>query len=378
MNLRPKFKKYIVALSGGMDSVVLLHHLVQKAQPLRVVHIHHHLSKQAADWADFCQNLAEQYQVPYRQIDIFLHSGTNLEKRARDQRYQALFSQLKDNEILCTAHHQLDQAETFFLQSLRGAGVAGLAAMPQQATRHHRPLLNWSKQKISHYATQQNLRWIEDDSNKNTHFRRNFLRSEIIPQLKTHFPSLEKTLGRSVKHQAEALQLLHALAQIDIEHYQLLSATTRLIISRLTQLNKARLINVLRYVLKQQNIPSPNAQRLDEIYKQLIHSKPNSKTSISWQHHQLRTYQDEVYFIKPLQKQTPCPLTQHLAQQMGIEVRYHQPTKRVILANKRHSQSLKKLYQERGIPPWQRPKLARYYQNNQLIAIERLGYLSEK
>ncbi len=370
---------FVIALSGGVDSVVLLHFLKTQAdKPLRAIHINHHLSPKADKWVDFNAKLCAKMGVGYQCFDVEFSNIKNLEHKAREKRYKTLFTALKEGEVLCTAHHQEDQAETLLLQLLRGAGVAGLAAMEQYAKHHHRPLLDWSKQDILDYANQHKLSWIEDDSNLNPHFRRNFLRLNIIPKLKQVFPGVNKTLARSANHLGQSLELLTDLAAIDISSADLLNKDKRLVVSRLLKFSKPRVSNIIRYYLKQQGVPSLNNKRLTDFIHQLKTARVDARIFISWQTYAFRVYQDQIYLIKPKQKKLKCRLTDHLQKQAGVEVRHNQQVGRVIISGKTHSNSLKKLYQQYHIPAWIRPQLAMYYKNNKLIAIEKLGFLTEK
>lgn len=378
-----KGKTAVIALSGGIDSVVLLHHLYQVNSNtdinIRAIHINHHLCTQSKQWAHFCQTLCQKLNINLTIIDIELADQKNIEKQARDKRYHALFSQLLPNEVLCTAHHQNDQAETILLQLLRGAGVMGLASMPSFHKNHYRPLLELSKSSIINYAKHHQLNWVEDQSNANQNFRRNFLRLSIIPALKTCFPSLNKTLARSAKHQAEALMLLSELAKNDIDNQQLLNQKGCLIIAQLIKLSVPRLHNVLRYYFNQHAIPNPSTKQLQQISQQLSTLTTDNQFLIEWSNYQLRQYQGVLYCLDNQNLSPPdCSMTQNLAKKTELEIRYNQSVKRVILTGKTHSQSLKKLYQEKKIPPWQRKKLPMYYKNEKLIAIAQLGFLSEK
>ena len=162
----------------------------------------------------FCKDLCTALNIPYTNIDIQLLKMSNIEENSRKSRYHSLSSNLEKDEILCTAHHQNDQAETLLLQLFRGCGVAGLAAMPKSKPfgkgTHYRPMLNIGKSAILKYAKNNHLSWVEDDSNMDKNFRRNFLRLDIIPKLETVYKNLTLTLLRSAKHQSEALHLIQA------------------------------------------------------------------------------------------------------------------------------------------------------------------------
>jgi len=182
-------KKIVVALSGGIDSVVLLHFLSKHYKgKVRAIHINHNLSDYCHQWQSFCKNLCQNADINFKSVDIFIKNESNVEEIARQKRYLSLTSELNADEILCTGHHQDDQAETLLLQLFRGSGVAGLSAMPKNKTIHgsqlYRPLLTISRQQITDYAIENHLDWVEDDSNKNINFRRNLLRLEFLPKLK--------------------------------------------------------------------------------------------------------------------------------------------------------------------------------------------------
>lgn len=376
-------KNIALALSGGMDSVVLLHYLWRYfAKNLRIIHCHHHLSEHADAWEDFCQNLAKSLNIPYTTVDIFIKSKSNIEETARKKRYLALADTLNKNEILCTAHHQNDQAETLLLQLFRGSGMAGLAAMPTTKPLgkgvHYRPLLNINKTQIITYAKQNNLQWIEDDSNTNTDFRRNFLRLEIIPQLAKVYQNLTQTLSRSARHQAQALQLTQTLAALDIEQYQLITSNNLLDGKKLAKMESARAINILRYQLNTLNFPPPSDKIMQQMID-LLSAKEDANPLVCWQGFELRRYQNELYFINSkIQKNDKyCPFYTQFKDLPNFSIRYRQQGQRVILPNKSHSQSLKKVLQDAHIPPWERNQLKMYYIKNELKAMERIGKIRE-
>ena len=288
------------------------------------------------------------------------------------------YRDLNQDEVLCTAHHQDDQAETLLLQLFRGAGVAGLASMPRQKPLglgiHYRPMLEIKKQQVIDYATEHKLNWIEDDSNKDTNFRRNLLRLEVIPLLSKIYQNLTKSLARSAKHQSEALKLMRELAKLDIQAYQLLNSNNRLQIDPLTTLELHRIKNVLRYQLNQLNFLAPSDKIMDQIIE-LISAKADAMPLVSWNEFEIRRYQQQLYFIDTHSEknQQKCPIHAELENLPNFSIRYRTKGQRIKLAGKKHSQSLKKVLQEAGIPPWERNSLKMYYINDELRAIERLG-----
>ena len=372
-------KNIVVALSGGIDSVVLLHYLhAHYPDDCRAIHCNHHLSKHCDEWDEFCKDLCNKLRIPYSNVDIFIENESNLEENARKKRYHSLSSNLKENEVLCTAHHQNDQAETLLLQLFRGAGVAGLASMPKSKPLgkgvHYRPMLNIKKSEIIEYAKDNHLSWVEDDSNTNTNFRRNFLRLDIIPKLETAYKNLAKTLTRSAKHQSEALALIQALAKIDIQERQLVNPSHQINIQRLAQLDTLRIKNVIRYHLSSLEFLAPSDKVMKQILD-LLSAKEDANPLVNWDQFEIRRYQGDLYFINnQVEKNNNfCPFHAEFENLPNFSIRYRAEGQRIKLPGKKHSQSLKKVLQDANIPPWERSSLKMYYIKDELRAMERLG-----
>ena len=375
-------KNIVIALSGGIDSVVLLHFLNSHYPGnIRAIHINHNLSKHSKDWSLFCKELCRQQRIEFKSIDININTSSNIEENARKKRYLSLKSELSKNEVLCTAHHQEDQSETFLLQLFRGSGVAGLASMPKMKNFAdsflYRPLLNVSKQLIIEYASKYNLDWVEDDSNNNINFKRNLLRLQLIPQLESSFDGLIKNISRSAYHQSEALKLMHDLAEIDIEKFNLV-INHRIQVLPLTQLPSRRIANVLRYYIAQSGFLMPSNKVLTELIS-VITAKDDAKVILKWHLYEVRRYDNELYFFdgEPDRSNEDCPLFNKLKDQTNFTIRFRQDGQRVRLKGKKHSSSLKKILQSANIPPWERDKLRMYYVNDTLIGMESIGEMSE-
>ena len=375
-------KNIVIALSGGIDSVVLLHFLNSHYPGnIRAVHINHNLSKHSKDWSLFCKELCHKQGVEFKSIDINLKTSSNVEENARKKRYNSLKSDLSKNEVLCTAHHQEDQSETFLLQLFRGSGVAGLASMPKMKSFAdaflYRPFLNISKQLIVDYATKYNLDWVEDDSNNNLNFKRNLLRLEFIPKLESGFEGVIKNISRSAYHQSEALKLINDLAKIDIEKFNLV-INHKIQVLPLTELPERRVANVLRYYIAQRGFLMPSNKVLTELIS-VLRAKDDAKVILKWHLYEVRRYDNELYFFdgEPDRSNEDCPLFNKLKDQTNFTIRFRQDGQRVRLKGKKHSSSLKKILQSANIPPWERDKLRMYYINDTLVGMESIGEMSE-
>ena len=375
-------KNIVIALSGGIDSVVLLHFLNSHYPGnIRAVHINHNLSKHSKDWSLFCKELCHKQDVEFKSIDINIKTSSNVEENARKKRYNSLKSELSKNEVLCTAHHQEDQSETFLLQLFRGSGVAGLASMPKMKSFAdsflYRPFLNISKQLIVDYATKYNLNWVEDDSNINLNFKRNLLRLEFIPKLESGFEGVIKNISRSAYHQSEALKLINDLAKIDIEKFNLV-INHKIQVLSLIQLPERRVANVLRYYIAQRGFLMPSNKVLTELIS-VLRAKDDAKVILKWHLYEVRRYDNELYFFdgEPDRSNEDCPLFNKLKDQTNFTIRFRQDGQRVRLKGKKHSSSLKKILQSANIPPWERDKLRMYYINDTLVGMESIGEMSE-
>lgn len=227
LNLTPWLNApaWYVAFSGGLDSTVLLHQLAvytrnHPAPPLRAIHVHHGLQAAADAWPDHCRAVCAALGVELDVLPVQVAPGASLEQAARNARYDAFEKRLGLGEVLFTGQHRDDQAETLLFRLLRGAGLRGLSAMPQQRPLGQgslvRPLLGLSRQQLQTYADMHGLVWVDDPSNSDTAFARNFLRGEVFPILRQRWPQAEANLARSAEHLGEAMGLLDELAASDL------------------------------------------------------------------------------------------------------------------------------------------------------------------
>lgn len=397
----------LLGLSGGVDSVVLLHLLLQLAPRyswrLSALHVHHGISPHADAWAAFCADLCARYEIPLQveQVDIAPLREHGIEAAARKLRHAALDRQPVD--FIALAHHQDDQAETLLLQLLRGAGLRGASAMPliRQRSGHPtqlRPLLNVARSELLAYAQQHALQWVEDESNADDVYPRNFLRHRVLPLLEQRFPAYRETLARSTRHFAEASELLDQLA---LQDAQGALNDGSLEVVRLQELSHSRAKNLLRYFLHSLGAPMPQAVQLDDMLQQLCGARQGAAVQLVFGDWQLRRYQGKAYAFPAL----PEPDAEFCAQWRGevvlelpelggtlyfepvigyglsleklqqavVSVRLRRGAERIRIDDKRPTRTLKNLLQEQGIPPWQRDTLPLLYCGETLAAIPGVG-----
>jgi len=284
-----------VALSGGIDSTALLGALAEERPEggrggarevrLRAIHVNHGLHPNAKRWSAHCRKLARQLGIPLRVIAVRVarERGASLEEAARLARYRCFTEQLREGEALLTAHTQDDQLETVLLQLFRGCGVAGLAAMPNIAPlgpgRLVRPLLTCSRAELEAWVRSRGLAWIEDDTNLDERFDRNYLRRRVLPAVRERWPGVAAAVSRSARHAAEAQGLLTALARADLERA---SDGAALSVKVLKSLPADRRRNVLRLWIVSSGRALPDARRLAEIAGPLIDARPDAHPQVHW------------------------------------------------------------------------------------------------
>lgn len=275
---------WVVAYSGGLDSHVLLHVMseIQKNDPdmiLQAVHVNHQLNPAAEQWVLHCQKTAESLYIPLQieTISIEFQKGDSLEEKARNARYAALQKYLSEKTILLTAHHANDQAETFLLQALRGAGPKGLSAMPVKKNLGDsgmiRPLLSFSRAILEHYAIENHLVWIEDDSNHDPRFRRNYLRHTVMPLLENTWPSVAINFSRSARLLAEHETVIAEIAREDfLRVVENTVDVSVLNLKKLLSLSDARQRLVLRVWFSENQLRMPNEKHVKQIQQDVLHA----------------------------------------------------------------------------------------------------------
>ncbi len=403
----PPSPRYWIAYSGGLDSTVLLQlcgELSRASPALRfaAVHVHHGLQPEATAWAERCRAMCLALEMPFRllRVDARPAPGQSPEEAARAARYAALRSCLSKGETLLTAQHRDDQAETLLLQLLRGAGLAGLAAMPEWTPFGPgfllRPLLGFARSKLREFAETRRLEWIEDPSNRSLSHDRNFLRHEVMPLILERWPAAPETLSRTARHCAEAQDLLTERAR------ELLDAALHpergsLRIEPLLNWSEATRRLVLREWLRDRGFRMPPARVLERILSDGLAAGADRNPAIRWKEGQVRRYRNELYLLPP-----PLPFDPgrvmawdgktvlklpdgngELAAE-GVEgpgldadafrggtisVRYRRGGETCRPAGRTGSHELKKLFQEAGVPPWVRERTPLIHIDGRLAAV---------
>ena len=391
-----------IAFSGGLDSTVLLHLLAHLAKTeslpaLNAIHVHHGLQAVADAWPDHCQSVCDALGVSLQVVRVQVQPGASIERAARDARYAAFIEATQVNEVLMTAQHRDDQAETLLFRLLRGAGVRGLSGMPSERPlgRGHllRPLLNVTRAELEAYATEHQLSWIDDPSNQDHQFSRNYLRHQVFPVLTARWPQAVATMARSAAHLSEAQGLLDELAQIDLALASTASdfdwlGLPSLELATLEKLSDARQRNALSHWLKPlttlpdsdhwsgwENVrdATDDARPLWRLAAGELHRAGGRLWWLSggW----LRTPPSPVSWAEPLVSLVlPDNGVLTLTGQIPdgpLHIRYREGGEVMNLPGRGH-RDLKRLLNESGVPGFVRGRLPLLYRGEQLLAVANL------
>ncbi|WP_145595502.1 tRNA lysidine(34) synthetase TilS [Yersinia aleksiciae] len=402
-------RNFLVGFSGGLDSSVLLHLLVCIRDQLipelkvRAIHIHHGLNPLADGWVKHCQQQCERWQIPLEVVRVSIdprHNG--IEAAARTARYQAFSSHLAADDVLLTAQHLDDQCETFLLALKRGSGPAGLSAMAARMPFAHsqllRPLLAFSRETLESYARTQQLQWIEDDSNQDERFDRNFLRLRILPLLHHRWPHFAQATARSAGLCAEQEQLLDELLADSVQ--QLKNQFGALSIEGLLLASDAKRSAILRRWLAERGASMPSQSQLQRLWLEVAMARQDAEPQLTLGAYQVRRFRQHLYLMPTLKEicvehlswaiaedkeVPPDPLVlpanlgvlsfttsdgqairaAAIGDEISVGFGLHGDVK---IVGRHHSRQGKKLWQELDIPPWQRERIPLLYFGEQLIA----------
>lgn len=400
-------RKFLLAFSGGVDSIVLLDlltNLVKESDQLRVIHINHNLNEYSDDWAQFSSEVCVKYDLPLINASVKpKRQGKGLEADARALRYQSFREIIQDNEYLLTGHHQDDQMETLLYRIFRGTGIDGLRAIRRKTKFGkgflYRPMLNVSRDKIEEYARLKNLKWICDSSNNDSSYDRNYLRKDIIPLIKKRWPSVEKKVSRLAVIAEQNQSLLNELA---IEDIGKIKNYSHLDVETLSGKSYPRIINIFRFMINKNNMGVPSMQVLNEGIKTLMHSKSESP-SMTWNDYSIRRYKHRLYFLNS-SLNSPNNLlaeiswdikkTINLGENLGsiqarfltgdgislnkcpksLAIKYRKGGEEIKPSGHKITKSLKNLFQENNVLPWVRDKIPLIYVDQELISVGDLWF----
>jgi len=393
-------RQLLVAFSGGLDSTVLLHQLVllREQDPsltLRAVHVHHGLSAHADDWVAHCRQICQQWQVPLVVHRVTLaRGGLGVEAHARAARYQAFQDTLNAGEVLVTAQHQDDQCETLLLALKRGSGPTGLSAMaPSSAfagSRLLRPLLNETRESLRQWALAHQLSWIEDESNQDDTYDRNFLRLRVIPVLRERWPHFSEAVARSASLCAEQEQLLDEMLAAELA--SLVAEDGSLAIAPLATMSPPRRAALLRRWLAGQQAPMPAREVPERLWHEVALAREDASPCLRLGAFEIRRYQSQLWWIKSVTGQSetivpwqtwlqPLELPAGLGSVQltaGGDIRPPRADEAVSvrfkaagllhIVGRNGGRKLKKIWQELGVPPWLRDTTPLLFYDETLIA----------
>ena len=401
-------KKICVSLSGGVDSIVLLNALYQildKGFAIRAIHINHNLYEGSQRWSDFCQKKCDQIQIPINihSIKVNITEGFGIEAAARKARYHKLQKSIQEREWLMTAHHQDDQLETILLRMARGTGVEGLQGIQKKFDFGRgnilRPLLDVSKNEILEYATKKKLDWVEDTSNQETYFDRNFLRMKVIPTIKERWPTFSSSVSRLSNISTQTSTLLKELAEQDLGfNYSIKNLNIEILKNK----SIGRVINIIRFLILKNEMSVPSMKVLNSGVNTLLNPK-SVNPSMVWDNYCIKRYLDNLYFLQlsELQPQQgnqlinwpidePLKLDDNgstlvavMAKGQGLslkkchknlDVQFRKGGESIRPVGHKITKKLKKLFQEDHIFPWVRDKIPLLYKKNELIGVGDLWF----
>jgi tRNA(Ile)-lysidine synthase len=401
-----------VAYSGGLDSTVLLQALARAIvdRPnyrMRAAHVDHQLHPDSASWREQCGRVAQSLQIEFVPLVVDVAADRELgpEAAARDARYAALRQILRPNEVLLTAHHADDQLETMLLALMRGAGLRGLSGVPSVQIFGGgwlaRPLLDFARAELEAWARAEKLQWLQDPSNDNTTFDRNFLRHRVLPALRERWPAVAHSATRSTAHLREAGRLLDVLAAADLESVVVGSCLS---MPQLATLAPARRRNVLRHWIRQQGLRAPSTRKLATIERDLLIAREDRLPCVEWDGAQVRRHRGLLYCMRQHPPFQPADtLTWNVSQvlelpaQLGrlrvqrdaqgglaaaklpesLQIHFREGGEELQPAGDAHHRKLKKLLQDAGVLPWWRDRVPLIYAADRLVAVGDLWIAEE-
>ena len=395
-----KYKEILVAYSGGIDSTALLY-LANKFSKkhnknIKAIHVNHNINIKSKNWENHCQDFCNSLNIPLiiKSINIEIKPGQSLEERAREERYKAINSSSSQHTLLMTGHHIDDQVETFFYNLLRGSGTKGLSAMPILKENlkgfHMRPILSFNKTALIDLVKQMNFDYINDDSNENMNFSRNYIREKILPVIKKKWPNYNKTVDRAILNLTNAQKLCSDLALIDLKKYKIQNKDNIISIN-VRDLDDNRFYNVIRYWIEKNNFKMPSRQQIDSIKKNVFHAGIDKNPIFSCSSFEIRRHKEHLEIMSPLKKHDPNVIYkwkksenlvisgleinlswQNLEEKLGykveddVEVKFRKEGENIKINDRK---SLKDYMREQNIPPWKRDRVMLIYIKDELKVV---------
>ena len=402
--------RYIIAFSGGLDSSALLHNIVclKEKKPIIAIHVNHQISEYSEEWENYCRNAAKRYGVDIfvERVTIDRNSPDGIECEMRNKRYGAIRKYMQKGDCLMTGHHRDDQAETLLLSMVRGSSEDGLSGIKPIQNFYGalllRPLLNFSRKDLQLYAEQNDLKWIEDPSNKDNSIDRNFLRNDILPRLENRWMSIDKRFFKVTRLALESSERSNDLARIDLNT---LGDIDRIDAGGFSMLSQNRRRNLLRYILKRRGIERPTFNQMMDGIKILSNLTENKKNNhLEWPGIDIYYYDEKLFFVEQSEyiktkqkikifpdeileldgnmgKLTLSPgdkgnISPEIAK-LGLEVTYRKGGEKIKPIGRRYTHKLKNLFQEKKIYPWMRGKIPILKYKNELVCVGNL-WVAEK
>lgn len=395
-----------VALSGGVDSAVLLAAVraLEPERPIRAIHVDHGLQAASAGWRQACERAAAaaRAELVVRAVDVDAHDARGLEAAAREARYAAFAAVLEPGETLLTAHHADDQLETMLMRVFRGTGVGGLAAVRAEGSiaglRVVRPLLEFTRAELEAQARAWGLEHVDDPSNDDTRFDRNFIRHHVVPGIRERWPGAARAAVRTARQMAAAEHVLEdvAIEDLGLEREPDAATAATVDLERLRALSPARRDNALRHLIRRAGLPLPTAAQLASLAEALAVERRDAGTRVAWPGAEARIHRGRLHVLAPLPPRTPAadarlapghawrgaagrlelvaagaeaPGLPESWLADGLEIRFRAGGERFKPLADTHTREVKKLFQEAGIVPWMRERIPLLYAAGELVAI---------
>jgi tRNA(Ile)-lysidine synthase len=368
---------------------------------LKAIHVHHGLSSSADDWLNFCKQKCKLLDIEFDAVKVKINEKGSLgiEGEARELRYEAI--KKKQKGVVALGHHQNDQAETLLLQLLRGSGLKGLAGMPEfdEERKFWRPMLNIKKELLEKYASENDIKYIKDESNEDINFDRNFIRKKVLPLIESRYPASIETISRSATNISEGHQINELLALDDSKNV-MSDDGSHLLIENLNKLPNLRAINLIRWWLSFNDLLMPSKKNVEELFRQVKLIKKDTSLNLKISNDRsIRAFDDKLLIVSIMndlpsyhfkwagQEEIELPNKSKLhfvktkkgglsLSKLGAKSLYIKSRtggEKLKSFPDQPSRSLKYLFQKADIPHWERDQVPLVYANEQLVAVPNLG-----